>query len=107
MDHTRANEADESKIEIYLGIVSGVILKHMGYDEIPTSQYDETQSPPLLHPVYYDDESPSLLVVSDSVKAAVQLALSEMNENREATVADILSPAVVALLSTSFDPPFA
>lgn len=108
MEHCREYSTNEDAVEYKLEQASGIILKHMGYDEIPTGQYDETTSPPTLHPVYYDTEdSPSSLVVSDSVKASVLLQLSDLWEDREGKVSAGISKAVTALLSTSFDPPFA
>ena len=106
-DHVRANSDDAYNVELKLQLASSIVLKHMGYDSIPTGEYDEDTSPPTLRPVYYDDGSPIVLHVTDSVKAAVLLVLSELYENREAGTADILSSTVIALLSTSFDPPFA
>lgn len=107
MDHVKAYGDDAYNVELKLQLASGIVLKHMGYDAIPTGEYDEDTSPPTLRPVYYDDESPVVLHVTDSVKAAVLLVLSELYENRESGTADVLSSTVIALLSTSFDPPFA
>jgi len=107
LDHLRANDDDAYNVELKLQLASSIVLKHMGYDAIPTGEYDEDTSPPTLHPVYYTEDSPPVLSVSGNVKATVLLVLGELYENREGSIADVLSGTVRDLLSTSFDPPFA
>jgi hypothetical protein len=108
MEHLRAYVEDESNVILKMQQASSIVMRHLGLAEVPTGQYDETTSPPTLHPVYYDDEqSPEVLVVAPNVQAAVLLVLGELYEGRESSSSEPLTNSVMALLSTEFDPPFA
>jgi hypothetical protein len=56
---------------------------------------------------WYTDASPPLLIVPGRVKGAALLMLTDLNENREGSKTDIISPAVKSILMRSRDPALA
>lgn len=108
IDHLNEDTANASKVMAKLEQASGMVMTRMGYSDIPDGQYDDSASPPILNPAYYDTTvSPPSLEVSDDIQSATLLLLGELWENREGSISQAISESVESILELHYDPPFA
>lgn len=89
--------ASDVDLLIKIRLAEDIVMDHVKLTAIPDAWYVEA-SP---------DLSPPIVEVPGNIEAAFYLILGELNRNREASVADIKSAAVIALLSTKRDPTMA
>jgi hypothetical protein len=87
------DEEHDADIGMKIKQASHIVLDYLKYKEIP--------------PLAWMVGSPAVMQVPPLVEAAVLLKVSELYHNRESSVINLISPAVVALLDRYRDPALA
>jgi hypothetical protein len=88
--HVRSNEDDSEDLYYKVEQASGIIMDYLKMTEIPVDWIKTT--------------SPVVYAIPHNVQAATLLVVSELYENREGSVSNPLSQAVMDLLHRLRDP---